>query len=164
MAAGATYTPITTQTLGSSSTSVSLNSISGSYTDLVLIINGNTGGNFDCYLQFNGDTGTNYSYTFLYGDGGAIASARSSNSSVVATGGLYTSGSGKGTVIVNLMNYSNTTTYKTILTRSNSGSYVQARTGLWRSTAAISSIVATMQSGDSYTAGTTFTLYGIAAA
>jgi hypothetical protein len=158
-----TYVALQTQTLSSSSTSVSLTSIPQSYTDLVLVINGNTSGDLDLFLQFNGDTANNYSYTFLYGDGSGAASLRVSNSSSVATGGVYNVGSGRGTVIVNLMNYSNTTTNKTILTRANSGNYVQARVGLWRSTAAISSIVTTIQSGASYNAGTTFTLYGIAA-
>ena len=40
MAAGSTYTPIATTTLGSAQADVTFSSISGSYTDLVLIIGG----------------------------------------------------------------------------------------------------------------------------
>jgi hypothetical protein len=60
------------------------------------------------------------------------------------------------------MNYSNSTTYKTILGRSNAAtSGTSAAVGLWRSTSAINSIeIGTV----SFTAGSTFSLYGIAAA
>jgi hypothetical protein len=39
MAAGNTYTPLATQTLGSAAASVTFSSISGAYTDLVLVLN-----------------------------------------------------------------------------------------------------------------------------
>ena len=39
MAAGSTYTPLATNTLSSSSASITFSSISGSYTDLVLVMN-----------------------------------------------------------------------------------------------------------------------------
>ena len=59
--------------------------------------------------------------------------------------------------ITHFMNYSNTTTYKTLLTRANNANNgVNAEVNLWRSTAAITSI-----SINSLKAGTTFNLYGI---
>jgi hypothetical protein len=61
------------------------------------------------------------------------------------------------------MNYANTSTYKTVLTRSNKYDRVGAIVGLWRSTAAINSITLTAYS-NTYAIGSTFTLYGIAAA
>jgi len=62
------------------------------------------------------------------------------------------------------MNYSNTTTYKTGLVRANSAaSGTDAIVGLWRSTAAITSIVATHDTAQ-FATGSTFTLYGIASA
>jgi len=63
MAAGATYEPIATTTVSGSSTStVTFSSISGTYTDLVIIGNlGSQTTNAFPYLQFNGDTGSNYS-------------------------------------------------------------------------------------------------------
>ena len=42
MAAGATYEPIATNTLGSAAASVTFSGISGSYTDLILITSTNT--------------------------------------------------------------------------------------------------------------------------
>ena len=62
-----TYTPIATTTLGSGQTSVTFSSISGTYTDLILIASAsNTGGATNIRLQFNGDTATNYSSTRIY--------------------------------------------------------------------------------------------------
>ena len=166
MAAGSTYTPIATTTLGSTTTDYTFTAISSAYTDLVLIINGNTSVNNDVFIQVgNGsiDSGSNYSYTFMYGDGSSAASARVSSSANMATGGIYSSGA-VGTVIAQFMNYSNTSTYKTMISRSNSSGYVQARVNLWRSTSAINQIKIFGQSGMTFNSGCTFTLYGIAAA
>jgi hypothetical protein len=58
-----TYEPIATTTLGTSESSVTFSSISGSYTDLVLICAvKNTANNGDeVAFQLNSDTGSNYS-------------------------------------------------------------------------------------------------------
>ena len=161
MAAGATYEPIATNTLSSSAASVTFSSIPGTYTDLVLIFNGtgSTGGNFT--FQFNGDTSTNYSATILYGDGSSAGSVRVSSQSSMNIGGVST---GFTTDIINIMNYSNATTYKTALGRyARPADEVGAKVGLWRSTSAITSIVVGV-SGGNFATGSTFTLYGIAAA
>lgn len=117
-------------------------------------------------LQFNGDTGTNYSETYMTGNGSAATSAR--DTSVNATY-VYNSGAPTTTglnVITHIQNYSNSTTNKTLLTRSNnSAAFVNAYVGLWRNTAAITSIVIAPVGGSgTYAAGSTFTLYGIKAA
>jgi len=116
MAAGSTYTPIATNTLGSDTATVTFSSISASYTDLVLIINGGTASTGNFYVRFNSDTGSNYSYTALYGTGSAAGSTRESSRTL-----LYLNYYGYGennlnaNTIVNIMNYSNTTTNKTLL-------------------------------------------------
>jgi hypothetical protein len=62
------------------------------------------------------------------------------------------------------MNYSNTTTNKTILIRSNEpNNYVVAIVGLWRSTSAIDQVRIYGDQGNLAT-GTSVTLYGIKAA
>ena len=62
------------------------------------------------------------------------------------------------------MNYSNTTTYKTTLGRgSNVATDVEAIVGLWRNTAAITSITVAPSGGNMKT-GTVLSLYGIKAA
>jgi hypothetical protein len=63
------------------------------------------------------------------------------------------------------MNYANTTTQKTILNRHGyvlGSNITRYAVGLWRSTAAITSITFTPANG--FEAGTNFTLYGILAA
>jgi hypothetical protein len=63
------------------------------------------------------------------------------------------------------MNYSNTTTYKTVLLRSNNASAITVATvGLWRSTSAINTIKIYADGAAVFSVGSTFTLYGIKAA
>lgn len=170
MAAGATYEPISTTTLGSAQSSLTLSSISGSYTDLVIVINAGCSSNGDVmYMQFNGDTSTNYSNLMIFGGGSSVASYKTSNDTFIS----LSQGAGLGTgvtwnCISNLMNYTNTSKHKTVLTRDNiasGGLYLgtEARVSLWRSTSAITSIRFYCSAGN-IVAGSTFTLYGIAAA
>ena len=170
MAAGNTYTPIATYTVPSAQANYTFSSIPGTYTDLVLIINGamsiNNGG---FYARLNGDTGTNYSETNLYGNGTTATSDRDSTASIlyIAARSLSTTVGGT-TMIMNLMNYSNTTTYKTVLLRENvtDSTYpgTSITTGLWRSTSAITTILLYCSGVATLSAGTTLSLYGILAA
>lgn len=161
-----TYTPIATQTLGSAQATVTFSSIPSTYTDLVLVTQsaGSTAGQ-DFKIQFNSDTGTNYSVTLIRGYGTGVTSNRTSNSTYIY---LDYSGGSLTTIQdqynVNIMNYANTTTYKTILTRySSAANSAEAGVGLWRSTSAINRIDLSMTAGN-LVAGSTFTLYGIKAA
>ena len=62
------------------------------------------------------------------------------------------------------MNYSNTSTYKTVIGKDNAASIeTDAYVGLWRSTAAINTIKISIGSS-TFIAGSTFTLYGISCA
>jgi hypothetical protein len=161
-----TYEPIATTTLGSAQSSVTFSSISGSFTDLILVISATTSVNNAPTMRLNNDTGNNYSNTALVGNGSAASSNRTSNQSVLYYGGWIsgfdTSG---GNAIIHLMNYSNTTTNKTILNRfSVAGIEVDGVVGLWRNTAAINRIDLSVLGGATYSSGSTFTLYGIKAA
>jgi hypothetical protein len=161
-----TYEVIETETLGTAAPSVTFSTISGAYTDLVLVINGGiaTTTNYATSIRFNSDTGSNYSLTRLYGNGASASSDRGSSQTYI-----YTLAPGRdtlnGTQIIQVMNYSNTTTYKTCLTRSNNADYnTGAIVGLWRSTAAITSISVSPEFTANWKSGSTFTLYGIASA
>jgi hypothetical protein len=162
MAAGSTYTPIATTTLGSAQTNVVFSSIAGTYTDLVIVFNGSITTGFDAIgLRFNGDTGSNYSRTFLAGNGSAASSGRDSNVTSIQIGIMGTDNSND---IFQIFKYANTTTYKTALARGNSASNsTRAGVGLWRNTAAITEVSLTAGSS-TFISGSTFTLYGIAAA
>jgi hypothetical protein len=160
-----TYEKIATTTLGSAQATVTFTSITGTYTDLVLITNSATGSNdIDMYIQVNSDTGSNYSWTRVQGSGTVAGSARSSSSSLgYRVGNMSGSNVGQNNTIIQFQNYSNTTTFKTILSRSNNASFlVELFVGLWRSSSAITSMDIKTQSG-TFSTGSTFTLYGIKA-
>jgi len=164
MAAGSTYEKIATTTLSSSSTDIQFSSISSAYTDLVLVIAGkDTSSTYSPYIQFNGDTTTNYSITNLYGTGSAAVSSRDSSTATAYFGSL---GATQGNAIVQIMNYANATTYKTALIRINDAGFrVYASVMLWRkSPEAINRVNVKVESGGNFATGSTFTLYGIAAA
>ena len=166
MAAGSTYTPIATTTTSGSISTTTFSSISGAYTDLVLIVNGGASTAVNMQIQFNSDTGTNYSRTALTLDNITPVSSRQSSVAYVRLedGGYLSTTFPAKNSIINIMNYSNTTTYKTVIGRANNaGVGLDAVVGLWRSTAAITSITAYVASGN-FTNGTTLTLYGITAA
>ena len=167
MAAGNTYTAIATNTLGSAAASVTFSSIPSTYTDLVLVISAADSGATNVYLQMgNGsiDTGSNYSHTILTGNGTTAYSYRESSQTKIlyAFEGTPPTSPSFGTYIIQFMNYSNTTTYKTVLSRANSASSgTDAIVGLWRSTSAINQIQLSAQGATTYSTGSTFTLYGV---
>jgi hypothetical protein len=160
-----TYTPLATTTLGSNAASYTFSSISGSYTDLILVSRTSLNGSAvrSLALRFNSDTGSNYSYTRMFGDGSVGHSDRETN----LTYGVYAIGSSERTsTITHINNYSNTTTFKTLLGRGGyTGSgYVSIFASLWRSTAAITSITLLgSTSSANFSVGSTFNLYGILA-
>ncbi len=165
MAAGKTYEPIATNTLGSAVSSVTFSSISGSYTDLIIVCSAKGTESPSVRMQFNSDTNSNYSSTQLSattGDG-LVNSARFSSVDDIRIG-YYQSGLSTTDFlpcIIQIQNYSNSTTYKTALGRS--GRQVVATVGLWRSTSAITAIKLYPATGN-FAIGSTFTIYGIAAA
>jgi hypothetical protein len=145
---------------------VYFNSIPQTYTDLVLVISGNSAAYFNTAFRLNSDNGNNYSWTELYGTGSVAASGRISSNSFGRFdnyGGIDTTG--RNIIVANFMNYSNSTTYKTVINRSNNagGTYPGSQTNvnLWRNTAAITSINVLSSTGANFSIGSTFTLYGI---
>jgi hypothetical protein len=167
MAAGSTYTPIATTTLGSAAASYTFSSIPSTYTDLILVFSGTNNqavNTADYTLRFNSDSGTNYSRTAAMGNGSTTNSVRGSNQTSLFLTYWGAPSTTQTTIITNILNYANTTTYKTVTTRNaNSASGTDITAGLWRSTSAINTILITNTVG-TFSSGSTFTLYGIAAA
>lgn len=163
MAAGATYTPISSTTLTSATNTISFTSIPGTYTDLVYVFEGTMTSGTDMMVQFNSDTGTNYSSTRLYGNGTSAVSSRQTSDTAFypAIGSL----ANRQSIIFHIMNYASTTTYKTGIDRANNpAANVGAHANLWRSTSAITRIDIIGASSGTFSIGSTFTLYGILAA
>jgi hypothetical protein len=167
MAAGATYEPIATHTISSAVSTYTFSSISGSYTDLVLVVYAkSTSGGVDVSMRFNGDTASNYSKTNLYGDAGGATSTRQSNQTQgnINLAGYITNSFGTYQ-IVQIMGYANTTTNKTYLSRAGNVSVgVDAIVGTWRKTPEAINSITLFLSGDTFASGSTFTLHGIKAA
>ena len=161
-----TYTPIAKTTLTSAQADITFSSISGSYTDLCLIFEGSAGtAGQDIYCQVNGDTASNYSHTRFIGNGSAATSSRGTNLNYMRfSDGGSPQTTNTSLTRVNFMNYSNTTSFKTVINRAdNANRGLDAVVNLWRSTAAITSIKFYLSSGN-INSGATATLYGIKAA
>jgi hypothetical protein len=157
----ATYEKIATTTLGSNQQEITFSSITSAYTDLriVLVAISSTSVDFFRY-RFNGDTGTNYSNTELLGDGSSALSQRNTDSSAIL---IQNFGSSEPALFeIDLFSYAGST-YKTTLnatSRDRNGSGVVSRSvGLWRNTAAITSI--TLRANTNFASGTIATIYGI---
>lgn len=163
-----TYEPLATTTLSTTTATINFNSISQSYTDLVLVIYARfaTGGsNGTIHFQANGDTGNNYSWIYLQGSSGSGANtARSTNTVIGVVGqGGSSSGSDFGIGIAHFMNYSNTNIFKTMFSRATAINAVTQMWGsCWRNKNAITSLK--IDGPYSFATGSVFTLYGIKAA
>ena len=159
----ATYVPLQSIALTAATSSVTFSGIDQNYTDLVLTYNGTLSAQEQVVVRFNGSSASNYSFTRLSGNGATPSSDRSSAATniFISAGNVAESSS----ATVNINNYSNTTTYKTMLMRENNAAAgVASYVYLWRSTAAITSIAITAKSSGTFVSGSTAVLYGIKAA
>lgn len=171
MSAGSTYTPIATYTAPSAQASYTFTSIPQTYTDLVLIYQTRASSQnvyIDVVGQVNGDTGSNYSFQYMSGDGSSPRAGYSSSPSRMifdSNGAPWNSYWAIGRI--NFMSYTNAK-YKTVLSRTDnaggSSGGADFVMNLWKNTAAITSIKIYLDGGYNLDAGTTLTLYGIAAA
>jgi hypothetical protein len=158
-----TYSQIASNTLSSATNTVTFSSIPQTYTNLIVVCNGSVSNDTDeARLRLNGDTGTNYSTTNMAGTGSSATSFRySSQTSILMNNVTGWKNGENNTAIWHIFNYTNSTTYKTVLGReTNPSANTTACVGLWRSTAAITS-VSLYGVGSNFTVGSTFTLYGI---
>jgi hypothetical protein len=163
MSRTATYSLIASNTLGSAAADVTFSSIPATFTDLILVTQHTcaTGSNNQLAIRPNSDSSYIYSRTFLTGDGSTASSSRFTGEQAI-----FPSYVGNNTdltnVITQFMDYSNTTTFKTILSRTNAANYPRAQVTLWRSTTAITSLYIYPYSG-TFATGSVFKLYGIQA-
>ena len=160
-----TYVALKTTTVSNTSTNSVTLDVTGitGYTDLVIVVDNSTAATNSIALRFNGDSTSGlYSDTILQGDGSTASSQRDTGANSIIIGSTGTS---RNLTIIQLMNYSNNTTYKTVLSRAGWGGYnlVRAIVGLWRNTNAINTITVLTANGNNYSVGDTFTVYGIAA-
>ena len=170
MAAGNTYTPIATTTLSSAQATITFSSITGTYTDLVIVSTVAFNNSDSLAFRFNGDTSSStlYSWNMVSGNGTSAVSTRASNGArgLADYNGFPTSTVGEYVSILHIMDYSNSTTFKTAISRGNSavsGHGTDAVVSLYRSTSPITSITFGMGTAmtQNFAVGSTITLYGI---
>jgi hypothetical protein len=167
-----TYTLINSTTLSTSTSTVTFSSIPATYTDLVLVVSGRStapGAIQDgLAIRVNSDTGSNYSATYLRGDGTSALSGRNTNDTYyrLAANAMNGAGAAAGTfsaTVVQFLDYSNNTTFKTLISRAGvAGGGTDAVVALWRNTSVINSVSCIGYAGNLDT-GSTFKLYGIEA-
>jgi len=162
------YVLLETIELNQSAASVTFNNIPQSgYTDLKIVVSARTNagnGSDQTLIKFNGST-TGYSAKLLGGTGSAAASANLAqyampNDTTSQTANTFNNGE------IYIPNYagSNNKSYSAEGVQENNGTaaYVWMTAGLWSDASGIT-IIELYPNSDSYVAGSTFSLYGLAA-
>lgn len=152
----------------SSVTFSSLSTYASTYQHLQLRIvtrMGGTGGAKSNLLRFNGISTSSYKSQFLLGNGSAVSSFSGSGTNIfLGIGGNLATSNRFGAAVIDILDPFETTKIK--VTRSLGGEAASELTlisGLWNSTAAVSSITLIPETAD-YQIGSRFSLYGIKAA
>ena len=159
-----TYIPLANLTLGSSASSVTFSSIPATYRDLVLVVNATLPSEGVPRVRLNGDSGTNYSYVTMLGSSSGAQSFNASTDTFVRLGQTGTGFSGNQFIgIAQFMDYSATDKHTTVLIRNGDDSVraVAATANRWANTAAVNQIEV-FASANTFAAGSTFNLFGIA--
>ena len=173
--AAGSFESIATVTVGSGgASSMDFTSIPGTYQHLQLRVmsraNFSFAGGLSLYIRFNSDTGSNYRWHRLHGDGASVVAAAAAAAddrvefwkSVTDT---TTSSSIFSGQIVDVLDYTSTSKATTVRAfngyDANGIGTVSVQSGLWTSTAAVSSI--SLASDGNWLQHTTAALYGIKA-
>ena len=166
------FESVATTTVGAGgSSTVSFSSIPSTYKHLQIrgLSRATAGGIGAFFIQFNSDTGTNYADHRIEGNG-ATAYTDRNTSAIRALSGLQagsTTGANIfGGSVVDVLDYQNTSKYKTIRALSgidNNGSgNIAFGSGLWMSTSAVTSITL-IPENTAFAQYSSFALYGIKA-
>lgn len=144
-------------------------SIPQNYTDLVILASARVTSASDITaMQANGNN-SNYSSVYYEGSGNTIGTGTAEISYRMG----YINGTNHANMwsadIIHIFNYSNSNVYKTVISENRypatKGStqpfMTQFKAGLWKNTAAITSLTIGTANGGSYASGSTYTLYGI---
>jgi hypothetical protein len=162
---GPTFELISTTLVGSAVASVSFTLTSAqqaAYKHLQLRLTGQPVANgATMWVQFNGDNASNYNHHYLYGNGSTVTSGNGATANGVLVGGV----SGFGNTIfmdavMDILDVQSTSKNKTTRCLSGSSTEIDLASGLWRSTAAISSLTVYF-TGTNVNTNSRFSLYGV---
>jgi hypothetical protein len=164
------YESIQTVTVSTATPSITFSSIPATYKHLQIRGLGHWSGTANTYangqVQLNGDTGSNYAYHRLYGNGSSASADASTSTTKMNTPWFPddTYSNTFGSIIVDILDYSNTNKYKTIRSLGgfdgNGSGLIGLFSGLWMSTAAVTSFSISLPSYN-LTTNSQFALYGI---
>lgn len=172
------YESIATVNVGAGGQStISFSSIPSTYKHLQLRwiaqTNRGTYGFDDLYVRFNSDASNSYALHVMYGNGSTVAVGSDTTATVmniINSAGTTTSGSWWGTAIADILDYSNTSKYKTMryldgIDLNGAGVTLPGRvnfgSGLYQNTTAINAITITSATASTFQQYSSFALYGI---
>jgi hypothetical protein len=168
---GKDFDSIATVTVGGGgAASITFSSIPATYRHLEIRYIAQNSGFRDLWGRFNGDTTTTYNAHGVYGDGASAAAFSGTNPQANMSFG-YTSLSAQtnifGAGVVSILDYANTSKYKTIRSLAgydaNGSGLSVLYSGLWQNTAAITSItmLPTTSGTPLFSQYSSFALYGV---
>jgi hypothetical protein len=160
------YESIATVTVGAGGTSsVTFSSIPSTYQHLQMRGIFRPIGASWIIANFNGDNAGNYSMHDLRGNGSSASGGVAIEPYVYFILGGTTASNTFAAGVIDILDYANTNKFKTLRSLSgidtNGGGNIDLTSGSWRNTAAISSIVLTLNSGTNIPEYSQFALYGI---
>jgi hypothetical protein len=164
------YESISTTTVGAGgSASVVFSSIPSTYKHLQIraITRNSTAATSDNWslMEFNSDTtAANYRMHALFGSGAAAGAETSINPYAFITLNNNNTANAFTATIIDILDYADTNKYKTMRNLNgwdaNGSGYIRLLSGLWRNTAAVSTI--TLKAGtNNFTQYSSFALYGV---
>lgn len=173
---GATAVPVgafdllETTLISADTASVTFSSL-GSYSDykhlqIRTILAGSSTSTAQLYIRFNGISSTSYARHFMRGDGTAVGVSAAINQTQIAFNfiGSSSATSAFSAGVIDILDYSSTsknTTIRSLEGQVNSlENFVRLESGLFNSTAAITSITMSPSLGN-FIAGSRFSLYGV---
>ena len=159
------YESIATVTASGSVSTLSFTSIPSGFKHLQIRGMNRTAAGGGVNLQINSDTGSNYAQHRLEGSGTAASAAGFASQTSVPVSSNTTAADTMSVTIIDILDYGSTTKNKTLRVLrgfdANGTGTIIVGSGLWMSTAAITSIQLVNSSSNNFDSTTTFALYGI---
>lgn len=159
----ATYERIASTTLGSTTTTITLSSISSAYTDLRLVLVAFGSGNFNMNVRYNNVSSSVYCLQSVRGNGAGASYNNSVNQTSWNLSQFANYGTTPFIITFDIFSYANSQFKTTLITQANDrngAGIVEAHAGLFASTSVIDQIDI-ISGAPNFSAGTTVSLYGI---
>ena len=143
-------------TLQEPSGSVEFSGIPNTYRDLTLVFNGSTTSGNAFRIFLNNDLNSNYPYVRAFGNGSSTGGDSATEAGArTSAGGL----SALSSITTHFVDYSATNKHTTMLTRADTSS-VTMLASRWSNLNAVNLILLDVDSTDTFTVGSTFSLFG----